>query len=53
MDGAGAQLLQRRVMGLGAAAHNEAIALRTSVLRLMEMRKAVDAVNNTDRKSVV
>lgn len=30
-----------------AAAHNEAIALRTSVLRLMEMRKAVDAVNNT------
>ena len=30
-----------------AAAHNEAISLRTSVLRLMEMRKAVDAVNNT------
>lgn len=30
-----------------AAAHNEAIALRTSVLRLMEMRKAVDAANNT------
>ena len=30
-----------------AAAHNEAIALCTSVLRLMEMRKAVDAVNNT------
>ena len=30
-----------------AAAHNEAIALRTSVLRLMEMRKAVNAVNNT------
>ena len=30
-----------------SAAHNEAIALRTSVLRLMEMRKAVDAVNNT------
>ena len=30
-----------------AAAHNEAIALRTSVLRLMEMRKAVDAINNT------
>ena len=30
-----------------AAAHNEAIALRTSALRLMEMRKAVDAVNNT------
>ena len=29
------------------AAHNEAIALRTSVLRLMEMRKAVDAANNT------
>lgn len=30
-----------------AAAHNEAISLRTSVLRLMEMRKAVDAVNAT------
>lgn len=30
-----------------AAAHNEAIALRTSVLRLMEMRKAADAANNT------
>lgn len=30
-----------------AAAHNEAIALRASVLRLMEMRKAVDAINNT------
>ena len=30
-----------------AAAHNEAISLRASVLRLMEMRKAVDAVNNT------
>lgn len=30
-----------------AAAHNEAIALRTSVLRLMEMRKAVDAANST------
>ena len=30
-----------------AAAHNEAIALRTSLLRLMEMRKAVDAANNT------
>lgn len=30
-----------------AAAHNEAIALRTSVLRLMEMRKAVDAANAT------
>lgn len=28
-----------------AAAHNEAIALRSSVLRLMEMRKAVDAAN--------
>jgi hypothetical protein len=30
-----------------AAAHNEAIALRTSVLRLMEMRKAMDAANAT------
>ena len=30
-----------------SAAHNEAISLRASVLRLMEMRKAVDAVNNT------
>ena len=30
-----------------AAAHNEAIALRTSVLRLMEMRKAVDDADNT------
>lgn len=30
-----------------AAAHNESISLRTSVLRLMEMRKAVDAANNT------
>ena len=30
-----------------AAAHNEAIALRTSVLRLMEMRKAVDDANST------
>lgn len=30
-----------------AAAHNEAISLRSSVLRLMEMRKAVDATNNT------
>ena len=30
-----------------AAAHNEAISLRSSVLRLMEMRKAVDAANNT------
>lgn len=28
-----------------AAAHNEAIALRSSVLRLMEMRKAADAAN--------
>lgn len=34
-----------------AAAHNEAIALRTSVLRLMEMRKAVDAANNIPDKS--
>lgn len=33
-----------------AAAHNEAIALRSSVLRLMEMRKAADAVNNTPDK---
>lgn len=33
-----------------AAAHNEAIALRTSVLRLVEMRKAVDAANNTPDK---
>lgn len=33
-----------------AAAHNEAIALRTSVLRLMEMRKAADAANNTPDK---
>lgn len=30
-----------------AAAHNEAIALRSSVLRLMEMRKAEDDANNT------
>lgn len=30
-----------------AAAHNEAIALRSSVLRLMEMRKAADATNTT------
>lgn len=30
-----------------AAAHNEAISLRSSVLRLMEMRKAVDAANAT------
>ena len=34
-----------------AAAHNEAIALRTSVLRLMEMRKAASATNNTPDKS--
>lgn len=33
-----------------AAAHNEAIALRTSVLRLMEMRKAADAANATPDK---
>ena len=33
-----------------AAAHNEAIALRSSVLRLMEMRKTVDAANNTPDK---
>ena len=30
-----------------AAAHNEAIALRSSVLWLMEMRKAADAANTT------
>lgn len=30
-----------------AAAHNEAIALRSSVLRLMEMRKASDVANTT------
>lgn len=30
-----------------AAAHNEAISLRSSVLRLMEMRQAVDAANAT------
>lgn len=30
-----------------AAAHNEAIALRSSALRLMEMRKAADAANTT------
>lgn len=30
-----------------AAVHNEAIALRSSVLRLMEMRKAADAANTT------
>ena len=34
-----------------AAAHNEAISLRSSVLRLMEMRKAVDAANNIPDKS--
>ncbi len=33
-----------------AAAHNEAIALRTSVLRLMEMRKAAPAANKTPDK---
>lgn len=33
-----------------AAAHNEAIALRTSVLRLMEMRKAADVANTTPDK---
>ena len=33
-----------------AAAHNEAIALRTSVLRLMEMRKAADVANTTTDK---
>ena len=33
-----------------AAAHNEVIALRTSVLRLMEMRQAVDAANATPDK---
>lgn len=33
-----------------AAAHNEAIALRSSVFRLMEMRKAVDAANATPDK---
>lgn len=32
------------------AAHNEAIALRTSVLRLMEMRKAADVANTTPDK---
>ena len=35
-----------------AAAHNEAIALRSSVLRLMEMRKAVDAANYTPDRSL-
>ena len=34
-----------------AAAHNEAIALRTSVLRLMEMRKAVDDANSNNTPS--
>ena len=33
-----------------AAAHNEAIALRASVLRLMEMRKAADVANTTPDK---
>ena len=33
-----------------AAAHNEAIALRTSVLRLMEMRKAAAVANTTPDK---
>lgn len=33
-----------------AAAHNEAIALRTSVLWLMEMRKAASAANNAPDK---
>lgn len=33
-----------------AAAHNEAISLRSSVLRLMEMRKAAVAANNTPDK---
>ena len=33
-----------------AAAHNEAISLRSSVLRLMEMRKAASAANNTPDK---
>ena len=33
-----------------ATAHNEAISLRASVLRLMEMRKSVDAANNTPDK---
>ena len=34
-----------------AAAHNEAISLRSSVLRLMEMRKAAPAANKTQDKS--
>lgn len=33
-----------------AAAHNEAISLHSSVLRLMEMRKAAAAANNTPDK---
>lgn len=33
-----------------AAAHNEAISLRSSVLRLMEMRKAADVANTTPDK---
>lgn len=33
-----------------AAAHNESISLRSSVLRLMEMRKAAAAANNTPDK---
>lgn len=33
-----------------AAAHNEAISLRSSVLRLMDMRKAASAANNTPDK---
>lgn len=33
-----------------AAAHNEAISLRSSVLRLMEMRKAADAANTPPDK---
>ena len=33
-----------------AAAHNEAISLRSSVLRLMEMRKAAPAANKTPDK---
>lgn len=31
-----------------AAAHNEAIALRASILRLLDMRKAVDKTNSDD-----
>lgn len=37
-------------MARRAAAHNEAISLRSSVLRLMEMRKAAAAANNTPDK---